>query len=136
MRPYSIFTNAPHSSFSILLGLLNNLREPRDGNRRPFESAIRTLGQRRTRRELKGQRSTRSYLPRDRRVGSHTGALFARVKLILPQKCRANEELHIADRILRVIANYSADTPVGLGRYVFDSQNTVRLLLGGNGLRK
>jgi amino acid transporter len=38
---------------SVLLALWDNLREPRDGNRRPFESAICTLGQRRTRCEFK-----------------------------------------------------------------------------------
>src|SRR5262245_5842043 len=64
--------------------LWNHLSESRDGNRRPFESAIHTLGQRRIRREFKRQRATRSYLSGYRRVRSHTGALFARVKLILP----------------------------------------------------
>src|SRR5262245_53286916 len=80
-NPSSLDTG--HSSLESLT-LWNHLSESRDGNRRPFESTIRTLGQRRTRHELKWQRATRSYLSGYRRVRSHTGALFARVKLILP----------------------------------------------------
>src|SRR5262249_42720524 len=48
---------------STLPALWDYLSESRDGNRRPFESAIHTLGQRRIRREFKWQRSARSYLP-------------------------------------------------------------------------
>src|SRR5262249_54725657 len=96
---FSFPLDTRHVLLSTLPALWDHLSESRDGNRRPFESAIRTVGQRRIRREFKWQRSTRSYLPGDRRVGSYTGAFLARVKLILPQKCRANEELHIADRV-------------------------------------
>src|SRR4029434_2481768 len=95
-----------HSSLSDSLPTLgNNLREASDGNRRRLESAIRTLGQRRRGRELERQRSTRSYLPGYRRIKRRAWALFARVKLIFPQKRIADEKLHVTDGVFRVIAN-------------------------------
>src|SRR5262249_62393932 len=68
-----------HSSLSVLLALWDHLSESRDGNRRPFESAIHTLGQRRVRRGFKWQRSTPRHLPRERRGrNNHWGLFFAR----------------------------------------------------------
>src|SRR4029434_2878372 len=77
-----------HSSLATFCARLptlgNNLREPRDGNRRLCEFATRTLGQGRARREFEGQRSARSYVSGYRLIKSFTGVVFAGMELISP----------------------------------------------------